>query len=329
MILTLYLGVVATVALSAAAGDARTLTLGTNGTSFTINGERRFLLGASYYAGLGAPDGFVRRDLDDLKHLGFNWIRVWATWEDFDKDVSAANRDGTARKPYLSKLEWLIGEAQRRDMVVDVTLTRGALLPDQAAHLRAVETLATALKPFRGMYFDLANEHGVRDGRYVSIEELRQLRDAVKRIDPGRLVTASSGDMDQEELRHHLIEANLDFVAPHRPRDSGSPAQTQAKTEQLIADMKALGRVVPVMYQEPFRRDYGNWQPGLDDFATDLRGAKQGGAAGWCFHNGAPRGPGERRPSRSFDMSQSEGRLMDQLDPVEREFIQRAAPCLR
>ena len=325
----MWFSIAAAVALSAAAGYAGTVTLGTDGSCFTISAERQFLLGASYYAGLGAPDGFIRRDLDDLKRLGFNWIRVWATWEDFGKDVSAVNRDGTAREPYLAKLKWLIREAERRGMIVDVTLTRGGILADQAAHLRAVETLATALKPFRGVYFDLANEHGVRDARYVSFEELRQLRDAVKKIDPGRLVTASSGDMDRDELRDHLIEAGLDFVAPHRPRDPGSPAQTQAKTEQLIADMKAIGRVVPVMYQEPFRRDYGEWQPGLADFLTDLRGAKTGGGAGWCFHNGAPRGPGERRPRRSFDMSRSEGRLMDQLDPVEREFVRQAASCIR
>jgi hypothetical protein len=324
----LSLVMVAAVALSAGSARAQTLTLGTDGACFTINGQRQFLLGASYYGGLGAPDDFVRRDLDDLKRLGFNWIRVWATWESFGNDVSAVNRDGTAREPYLSKLKWLVRQAQRRGMVVDVTLSRGSLLSNQATHLRAVETLASALKTFRGVYFDLANEHGVGDARFVSFAELRQLRDAVKKIDPERLVTASSGDMDQEELRHHLIEAGLDFVAPHRPREAGSPAQTAAKTEQLIADMKALGRVAPVMYQEPFRRDYGDWQPGLEDFLTDLRGAKQGGAAGWCFHNGSSR-RNEGRPGRSFGMSQSQGRLMDQLDPVEKEFVQQAAACLR
>jgi hypothetical protein len=48
--------------------------LGIDGTSFTINGRKTFLLGASYYRAVGAPDEFILRDLDDLRKLGFNWI---------------------------------------------------------------------------------------------------------------------------------------------------------------------------------------------------------------------------------------------------------------
>ena len=116
--------------------------LGIDGTAFTLNGKKTFLLGASYYGALGAPDDFIARDLDDLRTLGFNWIRV-------------------------------------------------------------------------------------------------------------------------------------------------------------------------------------------ETFCTDLRNAKLGGAAGWCFHNGSP-SPPERFPAgkrRSFDMRRSQGRLMDQLDAVERQFLKRAASC--
>ena len=41
--------------------------LGVRDTRFTLNGEPTFLLGISYYGGLGAPEEFVRRDLDDLQ----------------------------------------------------------------------------------------------------------------------------------------------------------------------------------------------------------------------------------------------------------------------
>lgn len=50
--------------------------------------------------------------------------------------------------------------------------------------------------------------------------------------------------------------------------------------------MKELGRTVPVHYQEPFRRGYTDWQPTVEDFLTDLRGAREAGAAGWRLHNG-------------------------------------------
>jgi len=302
-------------------------TLGTDGTAFTLNGEKRFLLGASFYGALGAPDDFVDRDLDHLKRLGFNWIRVWATWDAFDNDVSAVNRDGTAREPYLSRLKAIAGKADRRGMIVDVTLARGPLLPDQVAHLRAVETLTRALAPFRNVYLDLANERDVHDARFVDFPEIRALRDGVKAIDPRRLVTAS-GDVSGEALGRYLFEAQVDFVCPHRPRTASSAQQTAQTTSAVLAEMKRLGRSVPVHYQEPFRRGYGAWQPGLEDFLTDLRNARMGGAAGWCFHNGSARAP-QSGPRRSFDMRASEGRLMEQLDGVEREFVNQAAACLR
>jgi hypothetical protein len=48
---------------------------------FTINGEPVFLLGISYYAGLGASQETVQRDLDTLHRRGFNWLRVFASWD--------------------------------------------------------------------------------------------------------------------------------------------------------------------------------------------------------------------------------------------------------
>jgi hypothetical protein len=308
-------------------GPAVALTLGIDGTSFTLDGKKQFLLGASYYGALGAPAQFVDSDLDDLKRLGFNWIRVWATWNAFENDVSAVSTDGSAREPYLSRLRALVRKAAARGIVVDVTLSRGEMLPNQAAHLRAVETLARALEPFRGVYFDLANERDVGDARFVSYSDLKALRDRVKAVDPRRLVTASCGCSPSAELARCLFEARLDFISPHLGRDAGDPQKTAAATRDYLRSMKQLGRSVPVHYQEPFRRDYGRWQPQLDDFVTDLRNAKAGGAAGWCFHNGSPRPAraGSDRPRRSFDMRRSEGRLMDQLDPVEREFVRRAA----
>src|SRR4029453_4033711 len=65
----------------------------------TLGGGATFLLGMSYYGGLGAQEEFVRRDLDDLERHGFNWLRVWATWAAFDRDVSAGDADGRPRGP--------------------------------------------------------------------------------------------------------------------------------------------------------------------------------------------------------------------------------------
>jgi hypothetical protein len=128
--------------------------LGVQGTRFTLDGKPTFLLGISYYGALGASEEFVRRDLDDLEHHGFNWLRVWATWAAFDRDVSAVDADGGPREPFLDRLRWLVAECDRRGMVVDVTLTRGdraagGALPSFEAHRRAVETVVGALEGHR------------------------------------------------------------------------------------------------------------------------------------------------------------------------------------
>ena len=257
-------------------------------------------------------------------------MRVWATWGAFDRDVSAVDAEGRPREPFLGRLKWLVAECDRRGLVVDVTLTRGdrangGAIPDLKAHRRAVETLVGALKEHRNWYLDLANERDVRDARHVPAEELKALREQVRALDPERLVTASFGghDLDEADLREALLTIGLDFVAPHRPREAGSAGQTEARTRECLATMRAIGRSVPVHYQEPFRRGYGRWQPTASDFLTDLRGAVAGGAAGWCLHNGSSRGAPEERPRRSFDLH--DRRLFDQLDEEEREVVARAA----
>jgi hypothetical protein len=298
--------------------------LGIDGNRFTLDGTPTFLLGMSYYGALGAPEEFIQRDMDDLEARGFNWVRVWATWAAHDNDVSAVDRDGEAREPGLKRLLWLVGQARRRGIVVDVTLARGDVLSSHAAHLSAVRVLAQALKPYRNVYIDVANERSVRDKRFVSFEEVRELRDAIRKTDPERLVTASDGSEISPQNLEAYIKAGVDFVAPHRPRTAQSSKETAAKTREYLQWMRKIGRVVPVHYQEPFRRDYSPWQPSSLDFLIDLRGAKDGGAAGWCLHNGNPRGnrPGKQR---SFDLRKENGRLFDQLDAEECNVADRAA----
>lgn len=312
-------------ALAAAAEPASTV-LGIEQTRFTVNGRPTFLLGISYYAGLGAPEDFVRRDLDNLQKHGFNWLRVWATWQAFGEDVSAVDARGEARARYMDRLKWLVAECDRRRLIVDVTLTRGGGgIPGFEAHWRAVENIVRALRDHRNWYLDLANERDVHDNRYVPVSELKALRERVRTLDPSRLVTASFGghDLAGSDLRDALSTARLDFVTPHRPRGANSPRQTEAKTRSCLEQMKSLGREAPIHYQEPFRRGYTDWEPKAADFLADLRGALAGGAAGWCFHNGQQRGAPGNHPRRSFDLRDQ--RLFDQLDAEERKVVAQAA----
>jgi hypothetical protein len=179
----------------AGGGTGPGTSLGADGTRFTVNDRPAFLFGVSYYGALGASDETVRRDLADLKKHGFNWVRVWATWAAFGEDVSAVDGEGKPREPFVNKLERLVAACDEQGLVVDVTLSRGngstgpARLQTLEAHRRAVETLVTALKAHRNWYLDLANERNIKDKRFTSFADLKELRELVRKLDPHRLVT--------------------------------------------------------------------------------------------------------------------------------------------
>jgi hypothetical protein len=124
----------------------------------------------------------------------------------------------------------------------------------------------------------LRRERDVRDDRYVAPGELKLLRDLVRRLDPARLVTASFGghDLTEQDVREALSTTGLDFLTPHRPRTVESPAQTEARTRECLDLMKRTGRVVPVHYQEPFRRGYEDWEPAAADFLVGVHVSKNG-----------------------------------------------------
>ncbi len=55
--------------------------LGIDGTRFTLDSQRVFLLGVSYYGGCARSPELMARDFADLRERGVNWVRVWATWD--------------------------------------------------------------------------------------------------------------------------------------------------------------------------------------------------------------------------------------------------------
>jgi hypothetical protein len=314
--------------------------LGADGTRFVVNDRPTFLFGVSYYGALGAPDETVRRDLADLKKHGFNWVRVWATWAAFGEDVSAVDGEGKPREQFMKRLERLVAACDEQGVVVDVTLSRGngstgpARLQTLEVHRRAVETLVTGLKAHRNWYLDLANERNVKDKRFTSFADLKELRELVRKLDPHRLVTAShAGDVSRADLSEYLQTVRVDFLSPHRPRTADSAEQSEARSKEYLVWMKELGREVPLHYQEPIRRDFGKWQPRAEDYITDLKGALAGGAAGWCWHNGDNHAAKDGQPRRSFDlrekglftqMDEEEGRALPLLSKVIAEATKSA-----
>ena len=282
----------------------------------------------SYFGALAAPETFITQDLDQMQQNGFNWIRVWANWRGFGAEAAAVDREGRGMTNGLEKLKWLVGECDRRGMIVDVTLSRGKdgagspQLQTLEAHRQAVETLVTALRPHRNWYLDLANERNIRDKRFISFDDLKDLRALAKKLAPEVLVTAShSPDISPQELREYVETVGVDFISPHRARNASSPAETAAKTKEYLEKLGQLGRVLPVHYQEPFRRGYSrDWNPAAADFVRDALAARHGGAGGWCFHNGDNRIAADGKPRRSFDLREKP--LFEQLDSEELKAIE-------
>ena len=301
-------------------GSVSSMTLGISkdGDLFTMNRKPVFMTGISYYGAMSiTSQSFIKKDLDDMKRDGFNWIRVWATWNPTDMNVSVVSKDGDLREPYISRLKYLIRECNRRGMIVDVTFTRGEdpFPSNQAQHLKCVQTLAKELKPYRNLYIDVANERDVGDARHVSYEDMGTLISAIKLIDPKRICTASGVPSSPEDLTRYINIGKVDFIAPHLGRDRESPSETKGKVQEFINWMgKDKIKRVLILLQEPFRRDYGSYQPVETDYYTDAVGGKQGGAAGCCLHNGSNK---TNTRFRSFRMTDKDGRLYDQLDEVE------------
>ena len=302
--------------LGVISAGAVTLGITSDGKYFTLDGAPTYLNGISYYAGCSvSTPSWVTQDLDDMRADGLNWIRVWTHW---DSAGSVTTTSGAVREPAMSRLKTIISECNSRGMIVDVTMSRGdsPSPSNQTDHLACARTIATQLLPYRNVYIDIGNERDVGDGRFVSYPDMAELITAIKAIDPNRLCTASGVPSDQNDLNQYLSVGHCDFISTHLCRDAECPAQTINTVKTFTTWMAGLGKRVPVHLQEPFRRDYASYQPVQDDYYRDDGGGKLAEAAGWCLHNGSNHG---NFPGRSFDMSDTKGRLYAQLDSVERE----------
>lgn len=297
---------------------------------FTIKNKKIFLLGISYYGGCGAPEDFILEDLNEIEKCGFNWIRVWATWNSFGKDVSCIDKEGNIKEPFFSKLKFILSECTKREIIVDITLSRkdeiagGKRFKNLETHLNACLNLIKNLKDFKNYYIDVANEGNLKDERHISFEELKIICEEIKKINNEILVTASySGDMNSETMSKYILDAKIDFLSIHRPRTPNSPKETGIKTKEYLKMMERIGKVIPLNYQEPFRRGFNkDWEPNVSDFLTDLLNAKENGASGWCFHNGDQRtNLPNRIPKRSFDLTEKP--LFAQFDEVEKDFLNK------
>jgi hypothetical protein len=264
-----------------------------------------------------------------MQQDGINWIRVWVTWQypvTTGEDVSAVDwksGTGAAREPYMTRLKQLVAECNSRGMIVDCTFSSDYLQDIPNTHIECVKTLATHLKNYRNVYFDVANEFGSNEwGSKYPYSRITGLINKVKEIDSTRLCTASGGNPLDLGSLEDLLDTGVDFISPHFRGSNDTADKTVGNTKTIIQNMTTLNRRKPIHYQEPHRRNETNdtW-PTQDFYYRDITGAKIAEAAGWCFHNGCKTWDPPARPYRSFLMNNTEGCLYAQLDSVELDAL--------
>jgi len=271
--------------------------------AFQLDGHPQFVVGVSLFdaLGLAAPRD---QDLDALKSWGINLVRVWAHWHE-----PIYLPDGTLSEPGRTRLVQLAKRLESRGLIFELVLLRPGQLPGQpfalftseAARLKAVESIASALREYRNVVFDLYNEHDHGDGP-ISHRAARALRDKVKAIDPARLVTISSTEYHFVSAKGEVTDAGaqnlreeagtgaeavaVDLVAAHLPRTDDWATATGARVRALRAVLDKAGRSVPIYLSEERRADDGK-PLGAANYARAMTEARSAGAAGWVFHTTA------------------------------------------
>ena len=297
--------------------------LGISGKSFTINGTPTFLLGVSAFDAVGK---ISNQDLDGLKERQFNLIRVWLYWRDLNV---AYQSDGTLKPEKEAQLKDLIEEADKRGIVVDVTLLflyvdypYPSFGTDVNKMKTAVRSVATALKEYDNVLFDIMNEHNHSGNANTSHATIEILMNEIKKIDSDRITTVSSTGkhiLDKDTLtsanktniREETQDIGVDMLTPHFYRSSDWYSRTGSRINTVRDYLNQIGKgTLPIYLQEEQCRIEGESGREFtkDNFITAATQAKDNGAAGWNFHTAA-----------GFDLAGKS--IFDNFDSVEKQVV--------
>ena len=173
-----------------------------------------FMLGASYYGLASFARADVASDLPWLRSLGVCLLRVWLDWSVPDDGARVVRSDGSVRDDRWADLASAAEIADGLGMQLDLTLGDG--LDGDAARERALDTIA---RRFAGRDVVAVVDAWNEIDSELSVSGVEGYVRAVKRADPGRLVTVSiSGEWDAILDGYERIDHVVDLVAPHSPR---------------------------------------------------------------------------------------------------------------
>jgi hypothetical protein len=231
-----------------------TRVLAIEGTRLTLDGRPFALQGLSFFNALYNPtfnrDAAGRlRWLRTFKDTGVNTLRVWCQWDfapprtfvDVAPECTLYTDEGAVRDEPFRTLAEIIAAADSLGMVLEVTLFSHEKQPNLAvaAQERGAREVARRLLPHRNLILQIWNEDST---------EVRRLYEAVKAVDPARLVTNSPGvaNVLGDEAQNRL----LDLLTPHTVRRQAERFWEEAP-RQIAALLQQYRK--PVIDDEPAR----------------------------------------------------------------------------
>jgi len=266
------------------------LAVGMNGDRFTVNGVEQFLLFISYFDGLGASQATLDSDFAALKSRGFGGIRVLIDWPCTGGCSGSGafrlfNPDGSYQSGNLVRLTNFLQTAQANGLVVDLTFQDWVDFNSFQAYQTAVTNATRDTMSYRGVIFDLQNEFNAIGP--MTYQQALALRNAVKAVDPNRLVTLSTSAICYPgggcPVDIIINNTNPDFLTLHGP----FVANWWDATDDMINLARANSpRSMPIYNQEPLRYDPAGASTAAN-FITGAQNAKCAGAAAWTFHTTA------------------------------------------
>lgn len=274
--------------------------LSVHGDRFAVDGQDRFLVFVSYFDGLHRPaTDLIDQDLQYLKDKGVDGIRVFPYWH----EPRLLDGSGAVNPERLERLLTLVERAERKGMMVDLSFDPKLPQIKNVDHFRegsdsagGLKRIAAALREAgrRNVIIDVCNEWDLNCGEF-GVAGLQGIKDAIKAVDPDRLVVVSARAEDQAVS--FVKDYGFDAVTYHDPRDH-APGRSlhdnwATRTSPVVAGLKTRladrGAVAPIYLQEPSRFIRpGERRSDTDDepsrYGIAMTNAKKAGAGAWTFH---------------------------------------------
>lgn len=271
--------------------------LQTRGAELLIDGVPSFAVLVSYFDAMRASAAALETDFAFLASKGVRGVRIFPLWirDDQRADATLVDANGRVRSPERwTHFTGILEKAAACGLIVDVTFNREQLAKTSTFTVAEFESgiaeIARRLKAAGShshVLFDLQNERNHPDApaMQLTVAEVRRLRDAVKRADPGRLLSMSTQGGVAESLSLARL-AKLDVIAYHEIQEAGWYKHTPA----IVRTLRAGG--LPIYLQEMARAPDRGVTCDRVDLEADplvqaLRAARLAGAAAWTFHTGA------------------------------------------